>query len=448
MSETNGDPTNAADATSPDQVAPNPGPVRVPAAPTSAAVAFDSLAGVNLTSGELPNRVAPGVGRWMTWSFVVLVFSVPLLQSALEIQSGSMPQVFKLFTRTPSRRNLEAYEKRLEENSVAKQFVKPRVQAAIKGPEVVQTQAKLVQNTANGTRSPFVQWLEGTGGGLVLHPFIEFTHACPVPEEELDYFGFRNPTNFYFARPEGKLVVLTGNSECMGSTHKRPIALRLQDYLNQRSSDKWHVVSLAMNGYTVPAETNAYVHLAYHLRPEIVISHSGGADLYFALMVPMEYKQLGLYYNNDVEIWYPRARGITIQGAGSWKVIEGGENLIADGYLRNVRKYRDIAEQNGARFILGIQKCDPEAKVGRGSPQDWHLVAQLYKEVQARIDTQQLDYIDFANVANLKCIDPIHTTDESAQIIAEIYGNHILQRTRSITKKKQPSPFKLTSSTP
>lgn len=430
-------------------------PVKTTAAPASAEVAFDSLAGANLKTGELPNRLAPGVSRWMTWGFVLLLFSVPVTQSALEIKRGSWPQMFKVFTRLPLRRHLEAYEKRLEENSFVKQYVQPRVQKIAKtvlphvdkaAPDAGQgVPSRLVQVNVDGTKTPFVQWVEGTGAGLVLHPFIDFTHCSGPPESQLDYFGFRNPIDYYFARPEGKLVVITGNSEVMGSTHKRPIALRLEEYLNSHTNDKWHVVNLAMNGYTVPTEINAYVHLAYHLRPDVVISHSLGSDLYFGLMVPMEYKKLGLYYYKAAETWYPQVRGITVQGAGKWEVLDGGHDLLADGYLRNARKYRDIVKQNGGRFILGLQKCDPEAgpNVTPAQRKEWNVVLQLYGEVHAKIGAQQLEYIDFSKVDGLKCVDPIHTTDDSAQIIAEMYGAQIL---RAPTKKDGNGPFKVVSS--
>lgn len=410
-----------------------------PRPPALAEVVLDSSVGVNLKSGELPNQLAPGVSRWMTWGFLGLIFAVPVIQSGLEIKRGSYPQVLKLFTRTPSRRNLEAFEKRLEENSFAKQYIQPRMQAALKGPanagaqtaqQAATAQTKTVQANVTGGKTPFIQWLDGTGGGLVLHPFIDFTKASGPPESQLDYFGFRNPVNYYFTRPKGKLIVLTGNSEAMGSTHQRPIALRLEDYLNSHSNEKWHVFSLAMNGYTVPTEINAYIHLAYHLRPDVVISHSLGSDMFFGLMVPTEYKTLGLYYYKPVETWYPQVRGITVQGAGRWEHVEGGEDLLADGYLRNARKYRDIVEQNGGHFLLGLQKCDPEAgpKVPPEQRKAWRVVARLYRDVQAKMPAQKLDYTDFAHVDGLKCVDPIHTTDESAQIIAETYAARILRR--------------------
>jgi hypothetical protein len=442
----------------------NPPPVETVSSAAAATPGdFDSLAGVDLKAGELPSRLAPGVSRWMTWSFIALVFAVPLIQAALEAKARRWPQAFKLFTRTPTRRNLEAFEKRLEENSFAKLYVQPRVQLAVKSSfspsskssqDPVQGQAvqsKTVQSNTDGAKTPFIQWLDNTGGGLMLHPFIDYTHCSGVAENQLDYFGFRNPMNYYFARPEGKLVVITGNSEIMGLTHQRPVAQRLEEYLNRHSSEKWHVLNLAMNGYTVPYEINAYVHLAYHLRPEIVISHSAGTDFFYGQMVPLEYKKLGLHYIKDVEIWYPKVRGIAIQGAGKWELVEGGQELLADGYLRAAKKYRDIVEQNGGHFILGVQKCDPEAGQNKIPPMQrklWQAVHQLTKEVQTKIVRQKLDYVDFLQVADLKFSDPVHTTEESAQIMAEIYGAHILRRFPEIAGNAEPGIHNVANSPP
>jgi hypothetical protein len=425
-------------AASPSLPTENPASI-APSAETGD-IGTDALAGVNLTTAELPTNISPAVSRWMTWSFLVLVFTVPLIQAGVEVKRRAWPQAMKLFTRVPTRRNLEVYEKRLEETSLPKQFVYRRARALVQilvsrrgsADQGERTGLQTVQDKASGNKTRFVEWLDGTGGGLVLHPFIEFTHAVGPPESELDYFGFRNPANYYFERPQGKLVVLTGNSEAMGSTHKRPIARRLEEYLNKHSSEKWHVLNLAMNGYTVPAEINAYVHLAYHLRPDFVISHSLGADMYFGLMVPTEYKKLGLYYYKPVETWYPQVRGITIQGAGKWEALPGGHELLADGYVRGAEKYRDIVRASGGRFILGLQRCDPEAGPNLKAEQrkDWYAALARYDEVRERLAGRDLDHLDFAQVAGLKCVDPIHTDDDSAQIIAETYGAHILGQSR------------------
>jgi len=97
-----------------------------------------------------------------------------------------------------------------------------------------------------------------------------------------------------------------------------------------------------------------------------------------------------------------------------------------------------------------LQKCDPEAgpKLTPLQRKDWYVVHQLYKDVQTKVAKQKLDCIDFMQVENLKCVDPIHTTDDSAQIIAEIYGAHILRRYPEITKNGQLGTFNLAGSRP
>ena len=56
----------------------------------------------------------------MTGSFLAVIFSVPVVQVAIEFAQGRSVQAVELFTRVPTRENLHRYEKDLERASAAR----------------------------------------------------------------------------------------------------------------------------------------------------------------------------------------------------------------------------------------------------------------------------------------------------------------------------------------
>jgi hypothetical protein len=98
-------------------------------------------------------EVSRGVARFMTWSFVAIVFSVPCSQLALELARGQPPQAFALFSpllqssryamqahwaeaknslaTMVSRQHLRSFESELERSHWAKSFFQPRVQEIV-----------------------------------------------------------------------------------------------------------------------------------------------------------------------------------------------------------------------------------------------------------------------------------------------------------------------------
>ena len=84
-------------------------------------------------------QVSRSVAQFMTWSFVALLWSVPLLQLFAEIRSGRPPQILDLlkplgagqFRLSLSRPFLHRFEEDLESVSIAKAFTQPRIQAVL-----------------------------------------------------------------------------------------------------------------------------------------------------------------------------------------------------------------------------------------------------------------------------------------------------------------------------
>ena len=72
--------------------------------------------------------------RIQQWCFViwflVTICIVPATQSAIEIAGGQVPQVLDVFARVPTRPNLRAYEKELEDRSAFQRAVRPWLQYA------------------------------------------------------------------------------------------------------------------------------------------------------------------------------------------------------------------------------------------------------------------------------------------------------------------------------
>ncbi|HZT31023.1 MAG TPA: hypothetical protein VFA33_14135 [Bryobacteraceae bacterium] len=62
--------------------------------------------------------------------FLALIYGVPAYQSAAEILRGRAPQFLEVFTTTPTRPNLRAFEHRVEDASLVAQAVRPWMQDA------------------------------------------------------------------------------------------------------------------------------------------------------------------------------------------------------------------------------------------------------------------------------------------------------------------------------
>jgi hypothetical protein len=306
--------------------------------------------------------------------------------------------------------------------------------------------------------NPFVMY---PGGNQIqkLHPFIDYTMAFSdmYPDAvKLDYFGFRNDEDFYFDKTKNyKLVVLTGGSEAAGYTHKRNIAQNLEKILNQRSSEKFKVLNLAMNAYSLSNEINSYVNLAFHLKPEFVIAHSGANDITSGLSMPNKFKELGLNYHKWVEkrwltrLYHTRESSIYIpqlqrdksvvydyvrnKGVPEFVVFESGLDILIERYWRNFKKFQTIVNSNQGKLIIGIQPINLDME--RNSKFPIYFTAPNRDEVLKVWENLYADLCERALNANQLCFDKmgefefedfVHTKDTGSLKIAEIYANKIL----------------------
>lgn len=271
--------------------------------------------------------------------------------------------------------------------------------------------------------NPFVQY--ASRHWYKYHPFIDYSFVLGLYPELIphDYFGFRNANDLYFERPTCRLVVMTGGSEAAGFSHKTSIAEYLEAILSQRSGERFRVLNLAMNSYAVAGEINAYVQLAYHLQPDVVITHSGWNDFLYGMMVPTSFTKLGLNYCIVLEYWLPRLHELKVYaGPDDWVFNEGGAAAVVDGYILALRKYRRIVEGNGGVFICGLQGYNPQ--ILQAENLLYRRMPSLYEELLGKASREGL--VDFTRVPGLEFVDSAHTTEASAQLTAEIYAERVL----------------------
>jgi hypothetical protein len=275
--------------------------------------------------------------------------------------------------------------------------------------------------------------------GFRFHPLIgvvgaQFPKGATDFKKHWDYFGFRNDFNAYFDTGTYRYVVMTGNSELLGWKHNPTISQLLELKLNSRSHLKnYRVLNLANNSVTLPYEINYFVNLAFDLHPKFVISHSIANDLTYGPLVPSRFQSMGLNYLPVEVEWVklihagnydPKLLGLAIHGSSDLQLLSG--------LVKNVVRYKAIAEASGAQFIFGIQKFNRFAGRTDEARLEWTRAGRNYDQFKAMSENRQIDVnvIDFNNDAlvSLDLGDPIHTTQASAEHIAELYAKQILSQ--------------------
>ena len=329
-----------------------------------------------------------------------------------------------------------------------------RVNKSIPIPTYQRFDDDILLKNVNTEANPWTYY-PGDDFTMRLHPFIDFTRVITRHgSEKLDYFGFRNDTDLYFSNERNYiLVVITGGSEVAGYTHEKTIAQNLENILNSKVDNKqFKVLNLAMNSYAIANEINTYTHLAYQLKPDYVITHSGSNDISNSIQVPEKFKKLGLFYFKHIEKWWlPRLyhfammeyvpnlnpyRSFIVQSKNmkrkNFLVYKKGLDQVVDSYIRNVKKYKNIAESNQGKFIVGIQ---PAKHILELEEQIWitqpnreeviHLLKDLYSELQQKARKQ--GFIVFNDLGEFEFADFVHTSESGSIKTAQVYSEKILQ---------------------
>ncbi len=267
--------------------------------------------------------------------------------------------------------------------------------------------------------NPFLRYERGAGNKY--HPFADYTGAHGIYGDEiaLDYFGFRNDADLYFDEERDyTLIVITGGSEMAGFSHRITVAEHLERILNEQGDRRFKVLNLGINSYCLPQEISTYVHFAYHLKPEIVISHTAWNDFIYARLAPLNFKKLGLSYPSHLEMWIPRIYGERPPGEAGRDTRGEGFSIIVDRFLRKLDDYRRIVGSNGGKLIVGIQGYDPIRAVEDPFSR---TVPDLYEELKQKVKFG-LGLHDFTGIDEITFGDAVHSTEKASRVIAEIYA--------------------------
>jgi hypothetical protein len=276
--------------------------------------------------------------------------------------------------------------------------------------------------------NPFTSYPSSVGS-YRYHPFFDYSnvHVQVGREIKLDYFGFRNNTSkAYFEKDSDFLIILTGGSEAAGFSHDKTISEILEKSLMQSAvftGKRVKVMNLSMNSYVLGNEINAFVHLAYNMRPNVVITHSGWNDMIYGAMAPAPFQVKGLNYFAPMIDWLPRLYDLRVGNSLKWgRVITGGISHVTDAYMDNLEKYRNIARSGGAYFLAGIQGYN------RAPPADnLHEVTHgLMNELESKLPKKPW-IINFSQRHDIKFADTVHSVSSAARRIAAVYHAKIIK---------------------
>ncbi len=280
-------------------------------------------------------------------------------------------------------------------------------------------------------KNPFVNGV--TKSFLRYHPWL----TSVIPEGNLpipvDYFGYRNRKDRYFQEPDPRCrtVVVTGNSEAVGSLVLKAIPEALEARLEQIVPGCWRVVNLAMSGLTTSQERNNFITLGYDLKPDFVISHSGPIDIFnmlplnAAVQVEAPFVKLSMIYDANAAIAVGKIFGSPLSLKGTSAVEEDAGAAL----LKSILLYKRAAETRNAHFIWGIQKFGISAlgiklKVDRLYFAGARTLGKISRWLRENEGT--VDVIDFnTGVYPYTVPDGIHSTPEGVEVIAKAYAAHI-----------------------
>ncbi len=99
-----------------------------------------------------------GISLILILAFLVIIFGEGIVQAVVQLRQGERPQILELFTRTPSQRNLRAFEDRLEKQAWSAKVLRPAMQS--------------LRFTAYGDLGE--KGLEGRDGWLYYRPGVDF----------------------------------------------------------------------------------------------------------------------------------------------------------------------------------------------------------------------------------------------------------------------------------
>ena len=267
--------------------------------------------------------------------------------------------------------------------------------------------------------------------GYKFHPFLDYTGAhSGMYNFENDYFGYRNLFDYEVEKYENEFkIFMTGGSECAGHTHNQPITFLLEKNLRKHySSKKIRVLNFCMNSYTLPYEIQSFVHLGWYLKPDLVIAHTGWNDAFAFPLMPKKFGELGLNYSIFQEEWMDIIHSQDTSTVFETKVWDRhirnhDQKMFISSIEKTLKKYKALVNSSGSDFLVGIQPWNiyPTSEaVLPGKHRD-----MLYANVEMlknQSESFDMDVLNFAtNNEKYRFHDTVHTTQESAKLIANKY---------------------------
>ena len=101
---------------------------RMPATPSRGGGPTDPSHDAKLRRGILETDVARPIALGLSALFLLLIYGIPLGQIAFEKVNDDDSSLLGLFERAPTRENLRLFEKEIEQASIPKEYVQPRMQ--------------------------------------------------------------------------------------------------------------------------------------------------------------------------------------------------------------------------------------------------------------------------------------------------------------------------------
>ena len=269
---------------------------------------------------------------------------------------------------------------------------------------------------------------------LKFHPFVDFSNVYGVYNFDIDFFGYRNNFNYNFDPKEFR-ILMTGGSECAGYTHKEPIAFLLEKKLREYySSKKIKIINLCMNAYTLAYEIQSFVHLGWYIKPNLVISHTGWNDAYSFSLVPKKFGELGLVYTISQEEWMYRFYSMNNPNTTNYENLDpfiknNDQEMFIDSIKFTLNKYNTLVNSSNADFLVGLQPYNILPHQKPVSPGKHKNILYSYMEILTKeFEYLGLNVINFAKDNKIyKFKDSIHTTHNTANLIAEKYFDYIVK---------------------
>lgn len=269
------------------------------------------------------------------------------------------------------------------------------------------------------------------------HPLIDFVDAHSKKNHfKNDFFGFRNEYNFYFSEMSSPLILMTGGSECAGYSHeKKTISDNLKNKLILHFKKNIEVMNLCQNSYTLSNEINSFIHLAYHLKPKIIISHSGWNDIFYGLYLNKSFLDIGFIYNKDLEY----LTSIIYDSKSIFNFFDNNQvdiyqdwnpeksSLLIDGLIKKIDVFKSIVSSNNSEFIYGLQGYNKNY-IGKKTsfPDFFKTIHETHTELSNQLKKSNINYVNFQEMNNVEFVDSVHTTQESVEYISDRYFRYIL----------------------